>query len=91
MTDTDIPDAPPSGVNGVEEENDANGINGQSATAAATAVDSFVVMGLDSRLSRALGTLNYSKPTLVQSRAIPLGLDRKDVVGSLLYSFFESL
>ena len=35
---------------------------------------------LDARLLRALADLGFAKPTLVQSKAIPLALENKDVL-----------
>ena len=42
--------------------------------------DSFAELGLDSRLSRAIARLQWSKPTSIQSRAIPLALAGKDIL-----------
>lgn len=53
------------------------GIHG-SSTDSPTA---FTDMGLDSRLLQALVTENFSKPTPVQSKAIPLALEGKDILG----------
>lgn len=37
-------------------------------------------LGLDSRLLQAIASQNWTKPTLVQSRAIPPALDGRDVL-----------
>ena len=36
---------------------------------------------VDSRLLRALADMGYSKPTLVQAKAIPLALEGRDILG----------
>ena len=41
----------------------------------------FNALGLDSRLLQAVALQNFSAPTLVQSRAIPLALEGKDILG----------
>lgn len=41
----------------------------------------FVSFGLDARLLQAIAQENFSSPTLVQAKAIPLILDGKDVLG----------
>jgi hypothetical protein len=41
----------------------------------------FESLNLDPRLLQALVKENFSKPTLVQSQAIPLALDGKDILG----------
>ena len=41
----------------------------------------FSTLGLDSRLLKAVAKENFSGPTLVQSRAIPLALEGKDILG----------
>ncbi|KAL2046581.1 hypothetical protein ABVK25_011706 [Lepraria finkii] len=40
----------------------------------------FSALGLDSRLLQAVAKENFSSPTLVQSRAIPLALEGKDIL-----------
>uniref|UniRef100_A0A3Q0SAX7 RNA helicase n=1 Tax=Amphilophus citrinellus TaxID=61819 RepID=A0A3Q0SAX7_AMPCI len=40
----------------------------------------FHEMGLDDRLLKAVADLGWSKPTLIQEKAIPLGLDGKDIL-----------
>ena len=42
---------------------------------------SFSTLGLDSRLLQAVAKENFSSPTLVQARAIPLALEGKDILG----------
>jgi ATP-dependent RNA helicase DDX56/DBP9 len=49
----------------------------------------FESLNLDSRLRQALIQENFSRPTLVQSKAIPLALEGKDVLGS--YRAFSQL
>lgn len=44
------------------------------------AEESFVALGLDSRLLQAISKQNFQKPTLVQSKAIPLALEGHDVL-----------
>lgn len=46
----------------------------------ATEVD-FESLGLDPRLRQALIKENFTKPTLVQAKAIPLALEGKDILG----------
>ena len=41
----------------------------------------FSDLGLDARLLQALVKENFSKPTPVQSKAIPLALEGKDILG----------
>lgn len=41
----------------------------------------FASFGLDARLLQAIAQENFSSPTLVQAKAIPLILDGKDVLG----------
>lgn len=53
------------------------GVHG-NPTASSTA---FTDMGLDARLLQALVTENFSTPTPVQSKAIPLALEGKDILG----------
>lgn len=47
----------------------------------------FENLNLDPRLRQALIKENFSKPTLVQSKAIPLALEGKDVLGAYLNVF----
>jgi hypothetical protein len=49
----------------------------------------FESLNLDPRLRQALIQENFSRPTLVQSKAIPLALEGKDVLGS--YRAFSQL
>lgn len=42
----------------------------------------FESLNLDPRLRQALVKENFSKPTLVQSQAIPLALEGKDILGT---------
>lgn len=50
---------------------------------------SFAMLGLDSRLLQGLAKMNFPHPTLVQSKAIPLALEGKDILGTV--SFLPSL
>jgi len=43
----------------------------------------FADLGLDARLLQAIAKQKFSKPTLVQSKAIPLALEGKDILGGL--------
>ncbi len=43
---------------------------------------SFSTLGLDFRLLQAVAKENFSSPTLVQARAIPLALEGKDILGT---------
>ena len=50
--------------------------------ALATKADSaFADLGLEPRLLQAIVQQKFSKPTLVQSKAIPLALEGKDILG----------
>lgn len=42
---------------------------------------SFSSLGLDSRLQQAIAKEGFSTPTPVQTRAIPLALEGKDIIG----------
>lgn len=44
----------------------------------------FKALGLDPRLLQAVAQQNFSTPTLVQSKAIPLFLEGKDVLGKII-------
>jgi ATP-dependent RNA helicase DDX56/DBP9 len=41
----------------------------------------FEALNLDPRLRQALIRENFSKPTLIQAKAIPLALEGKDILG----------
>jgi ATP-dependent RNA helicase DDX56/DBP9 len=43
---------------------------------------SFGAFGLDSRLLQALAQEDFTVPTLVQAKAIPLALEGKDILGT---------
>lgn len=47
---------------------------------------SFEDLRLDPRLRQALIQEKFSKPTLVQAKAIPLALEGKDILGKYLFS-----
>lgn len=49
----------------------------------------FESLNLDPRLRQALVKENFSKPTLVQSQAIPLALDGKDILGTEFLDFMH--
>lgn len=49
----------------------------------------FNPLGLDSRLLQAVAQQNFSAPTLVQSRAIPLALEGKDILGMTIKTLGE--
>lgn len=51
----------------------------------------FSALGLDSRLLQAVAQQNFSAPTLVQSRVIPLALEGKDILGMMMISLRERL
>ena len=44
----------------------------------------FNAFGLDPRLLQAIAQQNFSVPTLVQSKAIPLALEGKDILGTTI-------
>lgn len=46
----------------------------------------FDALGLDARLLQAIAIQKYSVPTPVQSKAIPLALQGRDVVGKEIFS-----
>ena len=52
-----------------------------SVSEAGNATSGFSTLGLDSRLLQAIAKENFSSPTLVQSKAIPLALEGKDILG----------
>ena len=45
---------------------------------------SFAAFGLDPRLLQGIAKQNFSHPTLVQAKAIPLALEGRDILGMLL-------
>ncbi|CBJ38119.1 modular protein:DEAD/DEAH box helicase (N-terminal); ATP dependant RNA helicase(C-terminal) (rhlE-like) [Ralstonia solanacearum CMR15] len=47
---------------------------------AATQASAFAALGLDERIARALGELNYTQPTPVQAQAIPACLSGRDLL-----------
>jgi ATP-dependent RNA helicase DDX56/DBP9 len=66
---------------------DANDVPSTETPDAASAKEiTFESLNLDPRLRQALVKENFSKPTLVQSEAIPLALEGKDILGKLFYS-----
>jgi ATP-dependent RNA helicase DDX56/DBP9 len=46
-----------------------------------SSTNTFSTLGLDARLLQAIAKENFSNPTLVQSKAIPLALEGKDILG----------
>ena len=50
-------------------------------------LSNFNALGLDSRLLQAVAQQNFSTPTLVQARAIPLALEGKDILGTTIKNF----
>lgn len=44
----------------------------------------FAAFGLDPRLLQGIAKQNFSYPTLVQAKAIPLALEGRDILGMLL-------
>lgn len=56
---------------------------GTSSEPSKTMEPTFVDLGLDARLLQAVVKQNFLKPTLVQSKAIPLALEGKDILGEL--------
>ena len=44
--------------------------------------NAFSVLGLDSRLLQAIAKEGYTCPTPVQTKAIPLSLEGKDILGA---------
>lgn len=52
---------------------------------------SFRALGLDSRLLQAVAQQNFSTPTLVQFKAIPLALEGKDILGMIIKGFGDGL
>lgn len=49
----------------------------------------FESLNLDPRLRQALIQENFLRPTLVQSKAIPLALEGKDVLGTYIFCSME--
>jgi ATP-dependent RNA helicase DDX56/DBP9 len=43
-------------------------------------INTFAALGLDSRLLQSIARQNFKTPTLVQSKAIPLALEGRDVL-----------
>lgn len=60
---------------------DANDVPSPEATEAKDQATSFEGLDLDPRLRQALIKEKFTKPTLVQSKAIPLALEGKDILG----------
>lgn len=60
---------------------DANDVPSPKASAAEEADLDFEALNLDPRLRQALIKEKFTKPTLVQSKAIPLALEGKDILG----------
>lgn len=60
---------------------DANDVPAPSAEVKAKKEDTtFAALGLDSRLLQGIAKQNFQTPTLVQSKAIPLALEGRDIL-----------
>ena len=68
-------------VNDVPSADVAEGDNESQTT--------FESLSLDPRLRQALVKENFSKPTLVQSKAIPLALEGKDILGNFIFYMLD--
>ncbi len=55
----------------------------ETETSAASNSAAFSSLGLDSRLLQAVAKQNFTTPTSVQAKAIPLALAGKDILGML--------
>ena len=53
---------------------------------ASTKLSNFNSLGLEARLLQAVAQQNFSVPTLVQCKAIPLILEGKDILGTMNWS-----
>lgn len=62
---------------------DANDVPAPKAKVAEDKELDFEALNLDPRLRQALIKEKFTKPTLVQSKAIPLALEGKDILGML--------
>ena len=51
----------------------------------------FNSLGLDHRLLQAVAQQNFSAPTLVQSKVVPLALEGKDILGMIITASKEIL
>lgn len=60
---------------------DANDVPSPEPTGVEEEEPDFEVLGLDPRLRQALIKEKFTKPTLVQAKAIPLALEGKDILG----------
>ena len=64
---------------------DANGIPTAAGMKYASMESStFDSLGLDHRLLQAVAQQNFSAPTLVQSKVVPLALEGKDILGMMI-------
>lgn len=61
---------------------DANDVPSPEPAGADEKEFDFEALNLDPRLRQALIKENFSKPTLVQAKAIPLALEGKDILGT---------
>ena len=52
-----------------------------NTTSDESSTSTFNALGLDARLLQAVAKENFWNPTLVQSKAIPLALEGKDILG----------
>lgn len=62
---------------------DANDVPSPEAAGAEDQELDFEALNLDPRLRQALIKEKFTKPTLVQSKAIPLALEGKDILGEM--------
>jgi len=56
-------------------------VNGETKQSIASVPSSFEDLGLDSRLLQAIAKEQYSAPTPIQAKAIPLALEGRDILG----------
>lgn len=64
---------------------DANDVPSPEPASAEEKEPDFEALNLDPRLRQALIKEKFTKPTLVQAKAIPLALEGKDILGELSY------
>lgn len=69
--------------NTMKRKLDANDVPSPKAAVAKESELDFEALNLDPRLRQALIKEKFTKPTLVQSKAIPLALEGKDILGEL--------
>ena len=64
---------------------DLNGSAVAGLSKPSSATPNFNTMGLDSRLIQAIVRENFSNPTDIQAKSIPLTLEGKDILGEFKY------